>query len=109
VVTAGQAGEEAPSLDEATRPLAPPAPSGHAYAPHAHAVGQHLVDVHDHLRAELNRLHDLLDQVKDGAVSAADARGALNEMTMRQNNWELGAYCALVEPLARFGYFPGQL
>ncbi len=57
-------------------------------------MGQHLVDVHDHLRAELDRLHDLLDQVKAGAISASDARGALNEMTMRQNNWALGAYCA---------------
>src|SRR5262249_30324951 len=29
-----------------------------------------------------------------GAATAALARSVLNEMTMRQNNWTLGAYCA---------------
>ncbi|WP_406045281.1 LLM class flavin-dependent oxidoreductase [Micromonospora sp. NBC_00898] len=80
--------------DETTRPVAPAAPAGHVYTPHAQAVGAHLVDVHDHLRQELGQLRDLLQQVRRGAVSADDARAALNEMTMRQNNWTLGAYCA---------------
>lgn len=80
--------------DETTRPVAPAAPAGHVYTPHAQAVGAHLVDVHDHLRQELGQLRDLLQQVRRGAVSAGDARAALNEMTMRQNNWTLGAYCA---------------
>jgi hypothetical protein len=57
-------------------------------------VGQHLIEVHDHLRGELRRLHDVFDQVRVGTISAADARGALNEMTMRQHGWALGAYCA---------------
>ncbi|MEV0809586.1 LLM class flavin-dependent oxidoreductase [Micromonospora sp. NPDC050200] len=80
--------------DESTRPVAPPAPAGHVYTPHAQAVGAHLVDVHDHLRQELGQVRDLLQQVRRGAVSAGAARAALNEMTMRQNNWTLGAYCA---------------
>ncbi|MFU8873962.1 LLM class flavin-dependent oxidoreductase [Micromonospora sp. SL4-19] len=80
--------------DESTRPVAPPAPAGHVYTPHAQAVGAHLVDVHDHLRQELTQVRDLLEQVKRGVVSAGAARAVLNQMTMRQNNWTLGAYCA---------------
>ncbi|MFG3684842.1 LLM class flavin-dependent oxidoreductase [Micromonospora sp. NPDC047740] len=80
--------------DESTRPVAPPAPAGHVYTPHAQAVGAHLVDVHDHLRQELAQVRDLLEQVKRGVVSAGAARAVLNQMTMRQNNWTLGAYCA---------------
>jgi alkanesulfonate monooxygenase SsuD/methylene tetrahydromethanopterin reductase-like flavin-dependent oxidoreductase (luciferase family)/hemerythrin-like domain-containing protein len=80
--------------DESTRPVAPPAPAGHVYTPHAQAVGAHLVDVHDHLRQELAQVRDLLEQVKRGVVSAGAARAVLNRMTMRQNNWTLGAYCA---------------
>jgi len=56
-------------------------------------MGQHLVDVHDHLRAELAQLHDLVGQVERGTLDAGQARGVLNEMTMRQNEWALGAYC----------------
>jgi alkanesulfonate monooxygenase SsuD/methylene tetrahydromethanopterin reductase-like flavin-dependent oxidoreductase (luciferase family) len=80
--------------DESTRPVAPPAPAGHVYPRRAQAVGQHLVEVHDHLRDELGQVRDLLQQVKAGSVSAGRARAALNELTMRQNNWTLGAYCA---------------
>lgn len=80
--------------DESTRPEGPPAPSGQTFTEPAHAAGQHLVDVHDHLRSELDRLRSLLDQVRDGALTAAGARSALNEMTLRRNDWTLGAYCA---------------
>jgi hemerythrin-like domain-containing protein len=57
-------------------------------------VGQHLVDVHDMLRTELNELRELLAQVRDGAISAGNARSALNEMALRQNDWTLGAFCS---------------
>jgi hemerythrin-like domain-containing protein len=80
--------------DESARPAPPPAPTEHVYTPHGQAAGQHLVDVHDHLRQELHQVRDLLEQVKQGVVSAGRARAALHEMTMRQNNWTLGAYCA---------------
>jgi alkanesulfonate monooxygenase SsuD/methylene tetrahydromethanopterin reductase-like flavin-dependent oxidoreductase (luciferase family) len=80
--------------DESTRPQAPPAPADHVYTEHARAAGQHLVDVHDHLRAELRQLRDLLQQVEEGVLTAAQARGAVNEMTLRRNDWTLGAYCA---------------
>ncbi len=80
--------------DEATRPSAPPAPAGATYTRHGRAIGAHLIEVHDHLRSELSRVRDLIDQVRAGALEAAAARSAINEMTMRQNDWTLGAYCA---------------
>ena len=58
------------------------------------SVGQHLIDIHDHLRTELAQVRDLIEQVRTGAASAARARSEINAMTMRQNNWTLGAYCA---------------
>ena len=57
-------------------------------------AGAHLVEVHDGLRAELSRLRDIVEQVVAGEEQAHRARNAINELTMRQNNWTLGAYCA---------------
>jgi alkanesulfonate monooxygenase SsuD/methylene tetrahydromethanopterin reductase-like flavin-dependent oxidoreductase (luciferase family) len=57
-------------------------------------AGAHLVEVHDALRGELARLKDIVEQVMAGEQDAARARTAINELTMRQNNWTLGAYCA---------------
>ena len=80
--------------DETVRPVAPQAPGGHVYTEHAQAVGAHLVEVHDHLRAELTQLREVIQQVNQGTLTAAQARGFLNELTLRQNNWAHGAYCA---------------
>jgi hemerythrin-like domain-containing protein len=80
--------------DEKARPVAPPAPAGHEYAPHAREVGQHLIDVHGMLREELERIHQVITQVRSGALSVAGARSAINETALRQNNWELSAFCA---------------
>lgn len=68
-------------------------PEHAAYSPAEAAVPQHLVDVHDHLRAELAQLRDIVGQVRRGALSTGAARSVLNTMAMRQNNWTLGAYC----------------
>jgi hypothetical protein len=57
-------------------------------------VGQHLVQVHDHLRAELNSLLDVIEQVRAGRIDAAHARSSINAMSMRQNDWTMGAFCA---------------
>ena len=80
--------------DESTRPCAPPAPEGYVYTRHGRAIGRHLGQVHDHLRNELSQIRELLRQVKQGNLEFDRARAAINEMTMRQNNWTLGAYCA---------------
>ena len=80
--------------DESTRPhRAPPGPDV-SYTRRGRLVGRHLIDVHDVLRAELAELRDILGRVREGALAAADARSALNEMALRQNDWTLGAFCS---------------
>jgi alkanesulfonate monooxygenase SsuD/methylene tetrahydromethanopterin reductase-like flavin-dependent oxidoreductase (luciferase family)/hemerythrin-like domain-containing protein len=79
--------------DESTRPTAPRPDPGRRYTSRELANGRHLIDVHDHLRSELAQLRDLIDQVAAGALDAEAARSHINAMTMRQNNWTLGAYC----------------
>lgn len=80
--------------DESKRPGGPAPDPQRAYTPHALASGQHLVDIHDQLRSELEQIRDLVAQVLGGSIPPAAARSHLNEMTLRQNNWTLGAYCA---------------
>jgi hemerythrin-like domain-containing protein len=57
------------------------------------ASGQHLIDVHDHLRAELTQVRDVMEQVLSGETDPATARSHVNATAMRQNNWTLGAFC----------------
>ena len=78
--------------DESGRPTHDE-PDGATYAPELQAAAQHLVDVHDGLRAELAQVQDVLDQVRQGHLSVGAARSVINTMTMRQNNWTLGAHC----------------
>jgi hypothetical protein len=80
--------------DESTRPHREPSAPDIAYSDRGRAAGQHLIDVHDALRRELGELREVVAQVRDGALSAGDARSALNEMALRQNNWTLGAFCS---------------
>jgi ABC-type transporter Mla subunit MlaD len=54
---------------------------------------QTLVAIHQHLRQELARLRDVIAEVGEGRTTAAAARSYLNDMTMRQNYWTLGAFC----------------
>ena len=53
-----------------------------------------LVSVHAHLRSELEQIRDVVAEVAVGRSSAAAARSLINEMSMRQNYWSLGAFCA---------------
>jgi alkanesulfonate monooxygenase SsuD/methylene tetrahydromethanopterin reductase-like flavin-dependent oxidoreductase (luciferase family) len=78
--------------DESTRPRYP-APAGATYTEAEQAYPQHLIDIHDALRAELAQLRDIVDQVRRGLLQVGQARSVINTMTMRQNNWTLGAYC----------------
>jgi len=79
--------------DESERPVAPRIDEGHKYTRHEQARGQQLIDIHDHLRQELAQVRDLVDQVEAGMIGIGEARSAINEMTLRQNNWTLGTYC----------------
>ena len=91
-----------PAWDEATRPTGPRArPDAHLHADEQ-AAGQHLIDVHDALRAELAQLRDLVEQVAAGDDRRRPPCASyINRMTIRQNNWTLGAYC---EPYCRVGH-----
>jgi hypothetical protein len=84
---------EAP-WDESARPHREPSRPEVEYTRRGRLVGQHLIDVHDTLRRELAELRGVLEEVRDGAVTAGEARGVLNEMALRQNDWTLGAFCS---------------
>ncbi len=82
--------------DEAARPRYPVGPGAEEQAGYSDAqlaVPRHLLEVHDHLRSELTQVRDVVDQVARGMLAVGDARSAVNAMTMRQNQWTLGAYC----------------
>lgn len=79
--------------DESARPTGPPRDPERTYTDHDQATGRHLIEVHDHLRAELAQIRTLIDQVAGGSVDAGAARSHINTMTMRQNKWTLGTYC----------------
>lgn len=79
--------------DESTRPAGPAPDPQRRYAPHELATGKHLIDVHDGLRAELARLRSAVEEVAAGASDPAALRSFFNRMTIRQNNWTLGAFC----------------
>ena len=80
--------------DEATRPAGPRPPGDASYSAHGRLIAGHLIGVHDHLRAELAQIRDLIEQVRDSETGVAEARSAINRMTLRSNSWTLGAYCA---------------
>jgi alkanesulfonate monooxygenase SsuD/methylene tetrahydromethanopterin reductase-like flavin-dependent oxidoreductase (luciferase family) len=79
--------------DESTRPSGPAPDPARTYAAHDQANAQHLIDVHDALRSELDQVKDLIEQVAAGTLDVGSARSHINTMTIRQNRWTLGTYC----------------
>ena len=75
--------------DEESRPTHDDREADGPHTDHA----QHLVDIHNGLRQELDQVRGVLDQVRRGHLDVGAARSVINTMTMRQNNWTLGAYC----------------
>jgi len=80
-------------LDEATRPRAP-RHDGAPETPGGVESAGFLVQVHDHLRSELEQLRGVVEQVATGHKTPGLARSLINRMAMRQNYWSLGAFCA---------------
>jgi alkanesulfonate monooxygenase SsuD/methylene tetrahydromethanopterin reductase-like flavin-dependent oxidoreductase (luciferase family) len=79
--------------DESARPVGPEPDPHRPFSAAETSRGQHLVDIHDHLRAELDQVRDVMEQVLAGVLDPGQARSHINTMTMRQNNWTLGTYC----------------
>jgi alkanesulfonate monooxygenase SsuD/methylene tetrahydromethanopterin reductase-like flavin-dependent oxidoreductase (luciferase family) len=82
-----------PTLDEATRPRGP-RHDGATTTRGGEASAQMLVNVHAHLRSELEQIRGVVAEVAAGHSSPALARSLINRMSMRQNYWSLGAFCA---------------
>ena len=79
--------------DEAARPVAPAPDPDRAYSEAERSNARELVAVHDHLRAELSQLRDMIAQVAAGSLDPGAARTEISKLTMRQNQWTVGAYC----------------
>ena len=58
-------------LDTGTRPSAPESDADVIFSRAGLAAGQHLIDVHDRYRAELEQVRDLLARVDLGPVTEA--------------------------------------
>jgi hemerythrin-like domain-containing protein len=81
-------------LDEGTRPTGPARDAERTYTRWEQTDAQHLVDIHDHLRADLARIHRLVAQVTAGTTDVGAARAEINAMALRQTNPALTTYCA---------------
>jgi len=79
--------------DESARPLGPAPDPAARYPESDRSYARDLVGVHNHLRSELDGLRDMISQVAAGSLDVATARSEINKLTMRQNQWTVGAYC----------------
>jgi hypothetical protein len=79
--------------DESQRPHGPRPAADAEYGGAGQALAQELIAVHDHLRGELSHLRDMIAQVAAGSLDPGTARSEVAKLTMRQNQWTIGAYC----------------
>src|SRR5580693_5651475 len=79
--------------DESARPLGPAPDPAARYTESDRSYARELVGVHNHLRSELAQLRDMISQVAAGSLDVATARSEISKLTMRQNQWTVGAYC----------------
>jgi alkanesulfonate monooxygenase SsuD/methylene tetrahydromethanopterin reductase-like flavin-dependent oxidoreductase (luciferase family) len=79
--------------DESARPVGPAPDPAARYTESDGSYARELVGVHNHLRSELEGLRDMISQVAAGSLDVATARSEINKLTMRQNQWTVGAYC----------------
>jgi hypothetical protein len=77
-------------LDDATRPRAPRLEGLTA----AHrAPGQHLKEIHDHLRGNMKLLRGLIEQASAGEISSADVAEKTADLAMIANFRRWGSLC----------------
>jgi len=82
-----------PLLPEDARPHAAVRPAG-PVTPSGHASQQTLLQVHDHLRQELGDIQQAVAEVAAGRLDPEAARSLISRLTLRQNDWTLGLFCA---------------
>ncbi|ROQ66575.1 hemerythrin HHE cation binding domain-containing protein [Streptomyces sp. 840.1] len=80
--------------DESTRPTGPPADPDRRYPRREQEPARNLVAAHDQLRSDLDRLGEVVREVLADTRDPGEARSEIAELTLRQNIWTLGAYCA---------------
>ena len=78
--------------DESMRPRLPQstAPAGAS----GRQSQETLIQVHEHLRHELAQIRDAAEQVATQQIEPAAARSLIYQLTLRQNFWTLGSFCA---------------
>ena len=79
--------------DESERPHGPRPAADAEYTATGQELARNLVAVHDHLRGELSQLREMIGQVAAGDLDPGAARSEIAKLTMRQNQWTVGAYC----------------
>ncbi len=80
-------------LNEAKRPRLPKEAQPRVTA-NGRQSQQTLLSVHEHLRHELAQIREAAAAVAAGRMDPAEARSLMNRLTMRQNYWTLGSFCA---------------
>ncbi len=83
----------AAALDEDARPHLPKDPDP-VVTPIGRESQEKLLAVHEHLRRELAEIREAAAAVAAGELDPAEARSLMNRLTMRQNYWALGSFCA---------------
>lgn len=84
-------------LNDTDRPRAPQR-NDLTVPPSAQAHGDHLIHVHDMYRAELHELEVLVELVRNGRISAGQARAEIQQMTLAQRDWAVACvrYCSSI-------------
>ena len=77
-------------LDDATRPRVPRL---EGLTPAQRYAGQHLKEVHDHLRENMEAIRTLIDRARDGLISREDVARETGELTMVSNFRRFGNLC----------------
>ncbi len=76
--------------DEGSRPSAPAPDPDRSYAPHELPWGNIWSTCTTCCGPSWSQLHDIVEQVSAGSLSAGQARSHIHTVTLRQNNWTLG-------------------
>jgi hypothetical protein len=77
-------------LDDATRPRAPKL---EGLKPEHKYAGQHLREVHDHLRDNMTSLRGLIERAAQGLATEADVAAETGRLTMIENFRRFGNLC----------------